>query len=327
MGRGWLWGFASAIGYAAANVFLRASTSVDAAWVSAVKSAWIFLLLGPWLTALAWRGTRILPDRSALLGLVVAGLVGQFGGNLAFQESLEHVGISIAVPVCLGTMIAASALIERIRGGEPLRRNVMAAIPIFLIAIILLSMGRASQSPTALVVHADAVGLDLEREVLWGCAEAGLSGVAYSILGFAVRRATQQPIPVAVPMVVIGLVGTLGLGPIGWFRIGGEGVRLIEVWDWAMMSLAGVANAAAFLALSVSFKTTSVLTVHLINCSQVAMAAIAGLLLFDERLNLLVTSGVVLTVVGFLAMAYDPNWARRAPLESVTSDSSSRRHV
>ena len=311
MGRGWLWGLASAIGYTAANIFLRASTSVDAAWVSAVKSVWIFLLLGPWLAVLAWRGTRVLPDRGALLGLILAGMIGQFGGNLAFQESLEHVGISIAVPVCLGTMIAASALVERIRGGEPLRRNVLAAIPIFLVAIVMLSIGRASQTDAVREATGSSQSAGIEPRVLWGCVEAGLSGVAYSILGFAVRRATRSPIPVAVPMVVIGMVGTLGLGPIGWQRIGWEGVRAIEGWDWAMMSLAGVANAAAFLALSISLKSASVLTVHLINCSQVAMAAVAGLILFGERVDTLVSWGVALTVAGFLAMAYDPNWRRR----------------
>ena len=112
-------------------------------------------------------------------------------------------------------------------------------------------------------------------------------------------------------MVVIGMVGTLGLGPIGWQRLGWEGVFSIGGWDWTMMSLAGVANAAAFLALSISLKSASVLTVHLINCSQVAMAAVAGLILFGERLDTLVSWGVALTVAGFLAMAYDPNWRRR----------------
>ena len=82
-----------------------------------------------------------------------------------------------------------------------------------------------------------------------------------------------------------------------------------------MMSVAGVANAAGFLALGLSLKSMPVLYVHLVNSSQVAMAALAGALLFAEPIGGYAIAGVVLTILGFCGMSWDPT--RRASDKAV----------
>jgi drug/metabolite transporter, DME family len=301
---GLLLGALSAIGYAAANSFLRGATSVDAAWVSAVKSFWLIALLGPPLTLAVGRGEVAGFGRRSWIGLIAAGCIGQFGGNLAFQWGLERIGLSVTVPLCLGAMICSSALIQRLSERVPLRRNVLASIPIFLVAMVLLSVSRSGGT-------AVAADRDWQAGVL-GSLAAAASGVSYSILGFAIRRATGKGAPVSLPMVIVGVVGLVGLGSLGLSRLGIDGVRTIDGWSWGMMTAAGLANAAAFLSLSLSLRAISVLYVHLLNSTQVALTALVGSLFFGEAFGGLTIAGVLLTIVGFIGMAREPRRPTRS---------------
>ena len=297
--RGMMFGALAAIGYTAANVFLRSVSDYNSAWVSGVKSLWTFSLCIPWLVAPWLKGQRVFPSAKMTLWLVLAAVMGQFGGNLAFQFSLRQIGLAISVPLCLGTMITSSAIVGSVWGREPLRRSVLISIPVFLLAITLLSSGR--------MVETAQQDLDVENgSLIWvivGCCCAALSGLAYSILGFVIRRCTHDEIPIVTPMAIVAMVGTVGLCSLGAEQLGVEGVSAIPLQAWFGMSLAGVVNAAAFYALTVSLKILPVLYVHLVNSSQVAMAAIAGALIFGEPVTLLIGIGVVLTVLGFLVMS------------------------
>ena len=107
-------------------------------------------------------------------------------------------------------------------------------------------------------------------------------------------------------MAIVAMVGTVGLCGLGAEQLRMEGVSAIPVEAWVGMSLAGIVNAAAFYALTVSLKILPVLYVHLVNSSQVAMAAIAGALIFKEPVTLLIGIGAALTVLGFLVMSSEP---------------------
>jgi DME family drug/metabolite transporter len=300
--RGVIFGAVAAIGYTAANVFLRGVAEYNSAWVSGMKSLWTFSLCVPWLI-LPWiQGKRVLPPAKTTVSLVTAACLGQFGGNLAFQFGLRAIGLAITVPLCLGTMITASAFIGRVWGGEPLKRSLLIAIPIFLAAIVLLSSGQMY------VAAQEDLEVD-DRSLIWvivGCWSAGLSGLSYSILGFAIRRSTRDEIPLATPMAIVALVGAMGLSGIGGFQLGPSGISEIPPRVWLGMSLAGIVNAAAFFSLTVSLKILPVLYVHLVNSSQVAMAAIAGALIFGEPITWIIGTGVLLTVLGFVVMTREP---------------------
>ena len=57
-----------------------------------------------------------------------------------------------------------------------------------------------------------------------------------------------------------------------------------------------------FIALSVALKSLPVIAVNLLNASQVAMAAVAGILLFSEPVTNSLVIGVALTLIGLVAM-------------------------
>ena len=59
-------------------------------------------------------------------------------------------------------------------------------------------------------------------------------------------------------------------------------------------------NAIAFLARTRAIQLTSVTYVNLINASQVAIAALTGVLLFQEKTTLLMVTGVILTIAGLM---------------------------
>jgi DME family drug/metabolite transporter len=304
--RGVMFGAMAAIGYTLANVFLRGVAEYNSAWVSGMKSLWTFSLCLPWLLAPWIQGKKVLPSTRTTVALVVAACLGQFGGNLAFQFGLRAIGLAITVPLCLGTMITASAIIGRVWGGEPLKRSLLIAIPLFLAAIVLLSSGQMY------VAAQEDLEVD-DRSLVWviaGCWSAGLSGLSYSVLGFAIRRSTHNEVPLVTPMAIVALVGAIGLSGIGGFQLGASGISEIPAKAWLGMSLAGIVNAAAFFSLTVSLKILPVLYVHLVNSSQVAMAAIAGALIFGEPITWLIGSGVMLTVLGFVAMTREPRKKR-----------------
>ena len=68
------------------------------------------------------------------------------------------------------------------------------------------------------------------------------------------------------------------------------------------MGTAGILNFLAFIALSVALKSLPVIAVNLLNASQVAMAAVAGILLFSEPVTNSLVIGVALTLIGLVAM-------------------------
>ena len=68
------------------------------------------------------------------------------------------------------------------------------------------------------------------------------------------------------------------------------------------MAGAGIGNILAFVALTKALQLTTLLHVNLLNASQVAMAAVTGILLFDEAVTVPLVVGVLLTIVGLTLM-------------------------
>ena len=66
------------------------------------------------------------------------------------------------------------------------------------------------------------------------------------------------------------------------------------------MAAAGVFNLIGFLALIHGLQRTTVVHANVVNASQVAMAALAGMALFHEPPNPWVLLGVGLTIVGIV---------------------------
>lgn len=315
--------FASVI-YTAANVCLRAVADCDAVWVSAVKATPTVVLVAPWLVVIWWRGERVLPAPRALAILVLGGLLGQLGGNVLFQWSLGVVGMALAVPLTLGTLILAGALLGRVFLNEPISLRTLASIVLLTAAICLLSLGageahRSVETPAATRDAAAeywpvaAVGSETQptatRDVAteyWlvaaGVLAALASGLAYAVLGVVIRYGVTGRASLSVTLVTIASTGVVSLGLVSWWRVGWQGMSDTAPDDLATMLLAGTCNAIAFVALTRSLQLTSVVYANALTATQAGMAAIAGVLFFHEAWSGELVVGVSLTILGVWVM-------------------------
>jgi DME family drug/metabolite transporter len=299
---GTLFGLLSALSYTAANVFLRSVAHCDAIWVSAVKATPLVVLAGPWLLVLVARGRRVLPTWRILVTLAIAGLLGQLGGNVLFQWSLGVVGMALSVPLCLGTLIVSGALLGRIFLHEPLSVRTLISVAVLVIAITVLSSGAGQAQRAVAETMPTARATSSGWHLVAGVTAASLSGFAYSVLGVVIRHGVKGRASLPATLFTVGLVGVISLGGTTLWRIGWEGMCTTMRPDLAMMLLAGLCNAAAFLALVKALQVASVVYVNAMNATQAALAAIAGVLFFREALSGQLALGILLTVFGIVLM-------------------------
>ena len=99
---------------------------------------------------------------------------------------------------------------------------------------------------------------------------------------------------------VISMAGMVSLGPAAVVRLGSAGLAAVTPRDWGVMLAAGTFNAVAFFALTRAMQLVPVSYVNIVNASQVAMAAAAGVALFQEPTTAWLFAGIGLTVVGLV---------------------------
>jgi drug/metabolite transporter (DMT)-like permease len=286
-------GLIAAVFYTLANIALRSCVEVDPFLVSAGKAAPTVILLGPFLAWMFARGDRIATSTKMVPRFILASLLGQIVGNAAFQIALGVIGLAASVPITLGVLIIGSAILGRVFLSEPVRANTVISMVTLIVAVVFLSLPGsepASSATSSLPVWAGAL-----------CAAA--SGAAYSVFGVAMRQALTGGMSATLTMFISGVVGSIALWAIVFSWIGVVPLSSITIAQWGMMSAAGVCNLSAFAALSASLKSLPVVAVNLINATQVAMAAVAGVLLFAEPVTFWLVAGILLTFIGLMVLA------------------------
>lgn len=299
-----VWGTAcglfAAVIYTAANSCLRAVSDCDPIWVSAVKAVPTVALLSPWLLVQYARGEQIVSSWRVLGLLALAGLVGQVGGNIFFQWSLGIVGIALAVPLSLGTNLVGSAILGRMFLGEPLTLRIVVSIGALLAAISALSLGAGEAYRSVVPAPASLAPASHAWIMAAGVGAAAMSGLAFSVLGVVLRYGVSGRASLPATLVTVGLMGVVALGTLTGWRIGWEGMEQTATDDLAVMLLAGICNAVAFLALTRALQLTTVVYVNALNATQATLAAVAGVVFFREALSPELGVGVALTIVGLL---------------------------
>ncbi|MCA9223582.1 MAG: DMT family transporter [Planctomycetales bacterium] len=296
-------GLAAAIGYTAANIFLRSAKDCDPIWVSCVKSVPTVLLAGPWLLFNKSRGETILPAPRVLGSLMLAGLIGQLFGNVGFQWALGVIGMALTVPITMGTIILAGAVMGRIFLHEPVTWRAAVSMSVLVLAICVLSLGAGAASRSVIGADTTADVSVAAWRLFAAVAAACVSGVAYAALGVVIRHGVSGRASVATTLFAVGVVGSIALGTLSTWRLGWNGMAATSAWHWQQMLLAGVCNFVAFLALTKALQLATVVYVNALNTSQVAMAAVAGVLIFQESPSVSMWTGVGLTVVGLILMS------------------------
>ena len=298
---GSLFGLASAVLYTLANIALRHCVAMDPFLVSAVKAAPTVLILGPFLGWMIARGETVATSRRMVPRFMGAALVGQFLGNACFQISLGMIGLAIAVPITLGMMIVGAAVLGRVVLHEPVRIRTALAMLVLIASVVVLSLPSASD-PNGTVMSVSEANAR-SSQVLMGSLCAALSGAAYALFGVVMRQALTGGLSAPLTMFISGAVGTLSLWSATFLRLGYESISQVANGDWAIMFGAGLLNFTAFVALAASLKSLPVVAVNLINASQVAMAAVAGIILFNEPVTGTLILGIALTMIGLCILA------------------------
>jgi drug/metabolite transporter (DMT)-like permease len=294
---GTICGLFSSLVYTCANSFLRAIGDSDPVWVSAVKAVPTVVLMGGVLLVLAARGERVLPTPRMLAMIAAGGLIGQLGGNIAFQWALSQIGVALTVPLSLGGMILCAAVLGRVFLHEPVTPRALLALVLLLAAIAVLSLGAQTASEQV----SDAP-VPLAR-VAAGVAAACLSGLSYSVLNVVLRYGITRGAPFPTTLFTVSLAGILALSLIAWLRIGATGMQATTSREWVLMLAAGLCNTVAFISLTKSLQLTSVVYVNALNATQATLAALAGVLIFKEPLSQWLALGIGLTIAGLMMLA------------------------
>ena len=310
---GTLYGLGSSAGYTFANIYLRSVVDCHPTWVSCVKAIPTLMLVVPWLIIRFCRGSRQFPVGRAISLLALAGLFGHFCGNVVFQWSLGIIGLILAVPLTLGTMIVTGSFLGHRFLNESITRSTIVSIALLILSLPLLSLGAGKQnlSQTENVPQEsgqiDATNPQSMKQMsTWvlvgGLAAACLAGFAYSILGAAIRYGLSKQLSLPMTLGVVSFVGLTSLTLLSLVNPGLETMLQTESRDLRYMLYAGLWNAVAFLALVKALNQTTLIHVNALSATQVAMTVVAGLILFDETLTWMSGAGVGLTILGLLWM-------------------------
>lgn len=289
----------AAIGYTASNICMRQLTAMhcDTFWVVFNRELVTPVFIGGWLILQAIRGRPSLPSLGEIGMLAAVGLLIQLVGNICVQWSLGIVGLAVTIPAMFGAMITGGALIGRFWLGERVSSRSMTAVAMLLGSLALLGVGAEEAGRS--IAEADSLTPNTLIMVL-GVAAAGLGGATYALLSAVIRRTVTRTTTPAAAAFLVTLMGVIMLGPICFFRLGLPEMLKTPPEQFGLMYAGGIFNLIGFLALINGLQRTTVFHANAVNASQVAMAAIAGMIIFAEPFTVWLLMGVCLTIFGIV---------------------------
>lgn len=229
-----------------------------------------------------------------ILWLLITGIFTQIFGNVLFQWSLGIIGLALSVPLLFGSMIIGSAAIGKVFLKEHVSKATLISIVLLMVAVTVLTLGAQAEVKT-LNLSDKKVGL-----VTLAVIGNMISGFAYSTLGAVMRRGMKAGMSIEMTLILLSVIGFISLASWSVWQYGTSYITAVSFADYQKMLFAGVLNALAFYALANALQHLNVVYVHLINASQAAMAAIAGVMIFAEPLTWYLVVGILLTATGLL---------------------------
>jgi drug/metabolite transporter, DME family len=283
----------SAVGYTASNACMRQlhELNVDPMWAVCNKEVVTVAVVGPWIIWQILRGRTMRVPLSTLAVLAVVGLAVQMGANLGLQWAFGVVGLAVAIPAVFSALITGSGLLGWALLGERVSARSIRAIGLLLVSLVLLGIAAHFAGKEV----ADGGG------PLWftlGVGAACAAGTIFAILTITIRSNVTRATPMSAVVFITTLMGVITLGPLSAWRLGADRLLATTPEQAAWMLAAGTLNLIAFLAIAKGLQLTTVVHANVLNASQVAMAAVAGLLFFSEPLTVWLALGTLLTIIG-----------------------------
>lgn len=261
------------------------------AWVICVKETVTVAVVGPWLVYQTLRGQLTWPNWGTLLALVVVALGVQVIGNQGLMWAFRMIGISISIPAMMGMNLLSSAtrLVCPSRTGQPTDHG-----------------GHRTLDPgRRLVEDRSRAGLRVDHHRFAHGRPGGehlraAAGFIFASMAVAIRKTVTRTTPMAVILVLFTFVGTLSLAPLSVCQMGVSGILATPASALGLMLLAGVLNLIGFFSITKGLQFATVVQANVISASQVAMAAVIGMLFFQETPSSSITVGVCLTIAGMV---------------------------
>lgn len=301
---GTIFGLIAALAYTAANIALREAATennVDwAIWISALKSIPATIVAWGLIIYRGSRGLPSLPPRQSIIPLILTGLVMQFGGNVMLQWSFSMGGLALSVPLCFATLLTTGALLGRIFLNEAITYRMFVSMVVLTAAIVILSLG-AHQAEESVYAHMEHQTNSMAT-VAFTIFAACFAGCAYGVGGAVIRGSVREKLSISATLVLISTTGFVCLTGTAIYRLGFSVLWETTPWQYFVMLMAGLMNAVAFFSIGAAMKYLTVTRVNLLNASQTAMAAFAGVLCFGEELTVWLLCGTALTIGGLFLM-------------------------
>lgn len=289
----------SAAVYTAANVCLRDVAHCDPFLVSWIKCMPMVLFSAGMIAYGRARHACPVPGVRILAALVLTGIIAQLGGNVGYQVALGNVGLALGTALNFGVLIVGGAVVGWFWLREPVSARSTVAMALLVGAIALLCL--AAPAAAISVATTKTAGV-----MLLGVGGACASGIAYCVLAAIIRQMSRDKIPLFIILFMISATGFVGHGLFTFYRVGWDGLEATPWEAWRSMIAAGLFNSIAFVALSNALRRAPVVQVNAVNASQIAMAAMAGVIFFDEPASWPLVVGTLLTVVGLWIVDRSP---------------------
>jgi drug/metabolite transporter, DME family len=270
-----------------------AELKCDEMWATCNKELVTVVVVGPWLVWQAMRGRRVLPSWRMIVLLMLVGLAVQWCGNLFSQWAYGIVGLAIVISANEGAMLTSAAAMGRLFLGEYVSLRSIGAIALLLVSLGLLALG------------AEGAGKEIAPDASFGTIALGLgaaciAGVVFATLSTSIRHAVTGATRMSFVVVTITGMGALTLGPASAMRLGMDHLLHTPPDQVAWMIAAGATNLIGFLALVKALQLIPVVHANVLNATQVALAAVAGVLFFHEPPTPWLILGVCTTIAGVI---------------------------
>ena len=166
--------------------------------------------------------------------------------NVGFQWSLNKIGISLAVPICLGVLIVTGALVDwLVLKDKPSRRTLWSMVILITAVVVLSTGGEQAFEQLKQVDVADAQPYLLAMAI----GAVIISGINYGVFDAVIKVVGNRGVSQPAIMTIISVTGFVFLLLLSSLNGSWELERSFEFENLAQMTLAGICNAIAFVAL------------------------------------------------------------------------------
>ena len=328
---GTIFAFLSVFLYAISNVVVRYLTEydVDHDWILFYKESTGFSILMPWLFLRWTQGRFSFTSKRLILVVIVAAVFCQLVGARLHVLGFAVIGLIITVPLIQSSTLLGVAALGHFVFGDTLSRRRKIAIVILVVAMTVLSIGKALVAEPQGASHVSA------GFFLLVAAGTIVAGIAYAVYITMLRRVIRQhwedensarlsfqfrhwighdlvkqpgerfysAFPVTLMMSIVLGVGMIIFGACLYSKHRIAGFYDVPDVAWHCIWISGTANMAGFFFQIQGLRMTSAVQASLISISQILLLSLIGYLCFGEAVNVVVMLGLGLTFYGVFMSA------------------------